>query len=524
MIGKVKLDKRADWFVWHDPDPQWCAQHAEVPGLRWAGDGSRVTMVWFHRSHAVLLPSNVSIPMPFGCHFADGAEYNLQTKGITLRSYQAEDLPFLTSRRSTLLAYEMRLGKTLTACAAHDPSLGPLVVVGPLAARDVWRQWIERVHGHTPIMLAGRSVDVDDVATVKGFPSYFVHYDVLEAWTGLFSMGRIGTLVLDEVHYLQNRKAKRTAAAHVLAATAERIIGLSGTPQWSNPDSLWSILHVIAPGAWGGHFEFAKRYAGAMPTAHGWIYKGSSNEDEMRERLAEMMVRRTWKDVLGQLPPVQRVVEPVDVPVVKKAALEAEAHKIVLAHGTNTVAGYLSTLRRKLSELKIAPAVEAAKQAMADGHKVTLWTWHTEVAAKLQKELAKHCTVYRLSADMDADTREAQVNGFRAHAGTCAMITGITVGGTAIDLSCSDYAIFVELDWIPANVYQAEMRTFHPSRPHVVVYLYADVPIEKKLVEGLGVREGFQTSLGMGFDEIAKMVLSVTDDGGPSVYYPSSSP
>lgn len=501
----IKAAARRDWFDWFDPDPVWVRAHAETPGLQYQSNGERITRVTMHRTHLPLVP-----PALLNQEHTAVPDHHPDTS--MLRPYQAEALPFLLSRRAALLTFEMRLGKTVTAVHAHNKRDGMLVVVGPLAARDVWCQWIERVHGFRPIVLQGRT----DIDMFPGYPAYFVHYDILDAHTKFFVTQDIGTLILDECHLLQGRKTQRSTAANVLAVRASRIIGLSGTPMWSKPDSLYSLLHLIAPGAWGGHFAFAKQYAGAMPGAHGWRYDSSSNENELRARLSEIVVRRTWRDVLGQLPPIVRVVEPVAVPATKLSRLEMLVMQTVLANGTHNVAGYLATLRRKMAELKVDAAVAAATQAMADQHKPVVWTWHNETSDKLAAALGKAklpgvdvsgVRVFRIRSVDNQTVRDEQIAQFRACTTPCAMVASIAVGGVAIDLSCSDYAIFAEFDWTPANMYQAEMRTFHPSRPHTVLYLYADIPVERNLVNALQVREGFAAAVGLGSDEITQLVL-----------------
>jgi SWI/SNF-related matrix-associated actin-dependent regulator 1 of chromatin subfamily A len=504
--------QRRDWWIWRNPDPLWCSAYGDVPGLQPWGDGARVLGIQFHRSHLPLMPVQPSIVPRYP--EAVGRGMFLAEKGINLRPYQAQDLPFLMERRGTLLAYEMRLGKTLTACVAHDPSDGMLVVVGPLVSRDVWREWIERVYGVPPLVLSGRT----NVELQPGYPAYFIHYDVLEAHTPFFTGQKIGTLVLDEVHLLQSGKAKRSQAAAILAVRSTRILGLSGTPMWNNADSLYQILHLVSPGAWGNHHDFGVRYADGRATSHGWQYKGVSRGEEMRARLAEVMVRRRWADVAPDLPPTTRVIEPVEVPLAKLAAIESATMHALLARGTGGVAQYLAVLRRKLGDLKGRPAVDAAARIMMDGHKVVVWAWHREVAdhiatwlgqslGKAGKDISPVYPVFRLRAEDSQDARMEQVERFRATAGPAVMVAGIAVGGVAIDLSCATHAVFAELEWIPAMVYQAEMRTFHPSRPHVVTYLVADVPVEMRLIEALGAREGFQAALGLGGDEVARMVL-----------------
>jgi hypothetical protein len=116
--------------------------------------------------------------------------------------------------------------------------------------------------------------------------------------------------------------------------------------------------------------------------------------------------------------------------------------------------------------------------------------------------------VFRLQAGDPAPKRQRILDAFRAHEGPCFLVASMGVGGVALDLSASDYAIFVELDWTPANVQQAEFRTFHRDRPHVVVYLHADDPTETKLIEVLDLKNSFANAVGLGFDDVVKKVLA----------------
>ena len=517
--GYVDIGHRTDWFHWMHPPPQWCAQHADVPGLQWDGDGEKVTVVTFHRTHFPVMPSDVVQQIPMhavdaeATRQAQAIEVWLQTqRGITLRRHQAEALPYILSRQHTLLAYEMRLGKTLTATAAHNPNQGVFVAVGPLAARDTWREWIKRVHDIDIYICQGRKPDLEAAA---GHRAYFCHFDVLNAWTRLFAGMQIETLVIDEIHKLQNRKSQRTSAVQACSFVSKRIIGLTGTPMWGVPDSMYAQLHLIAPGAWGSHFVYAGRYCDAQPSAHGWTYNGSSNEQEFGGRIEHIMLRKTWRDAAPNMPPTVRSVEPVAVPIKTMAAIESKAinKSLITTTAKPTVAGYLATLRRMMADVKVKPGVDAAVDAINNGHpKVVMWTWHKEVQDAVVKEAYKRkimgLKVFKLTADMSANQREKAVADFHSYGGPAIIVSGIGVGGMAIDLSCSDYAIFVELDWIPANNYQAVMRTFHPSRPHCLVFLYADVPIEARLIHVMQVKENFAGALGLGFDEIASLVLN----------------
>lgn len=521
-----------EWATWENPSVDWVKQNAEVPGLKWQvaiGDGfrpARVSSVTYHSSHLPLLPPlhlaahDLLIGLPIRTMLLDAfddverATTNASHRGVVLRDYQRDALPYILSRRASILGYEMRLGKTCTATAAHIPSDGPLVILAPLIARDVWQTWCERLHGFAPVALESRN----DVA-LPGFPAYFCHFDVLDAHTKFFNtLPSIATLIIDEIHLLQARRSQRISAASLLAAKADRIIGLSGTPMWTNPRTLWPILNLLAPGAWGTEFEFCKRYTNATQSAYGWTYNGVRNEDELRLRLNEMILRLTWKDVVKELPPTTNVVELVQLTNTDKQRSESLAQKAQLAAvGAGVQAstvGYLATLRRLFGMAKVGRAVDLAKRAIDDGHKVVLWSWHNDVADALVCELGGRCILHQFLRAQDSQrAREIYLKNFQESAHPLALVSALNVGGVAIDLSCADVNIFVEMDWIPATMYQAAMRTFLPNRPSANVWMVADVPIERRLVDVLGCNEACQSAVGLGYEEITARITEVLGHG-----------
>jgi len=489
---------RPDWFTWCDPPLEWFKPLADdpLPGLIFGAAAGGI-IVDFHFTHLPCMPDEVRA-------IAEGypppAPPPLPTD--LLRPYQLQVRNELGGFRGALLAMEMRTGKTPLACHLHDPALGPLVIAGPLAAREAWKEWVDRTFNWPLSCLATQEAEGD----WPGLPAYFCHYEILGYHTTFLQKQGVGTLVLDEVHLLQSKHSQRVQAIALLTPMAKKILGLSGTPVWNRPISLWQLLHLITPGAWGTQHEFGVRYAGGIPGAHGWTYSGISHDEELRARLGYMTARLTWKDVAPELPPTTRVLEPVSLTAKQYADLEAAAMKATLARGTSNEAQYKATLRRKAGLLKVKPAVERALCAAEDGHKVVLWTWHNEIFDRVEEqlEIRPHWTLR--SAD-SGSARESHVEAFRRHDGPCFLVASMGVGGVSLDLSCSDCAIFVELDWTPPVVYQAEMRTFHKDRPHSVTYFYTDDPTESKLIAALGAKNGFAATLGLGNEDIMKAVL-----------------
>lgn len=490
---------RPDWFTWRDPPLEWYQPLADdpLPGLMFGAVGGKI-IVDFHQTHLPCMPDDVRA-------IAEGypllAPPPLPTD--LLRPYQLQVRNELGGFRGALLAMEMRTGKTPLACHLHDPAFGPLIIAGPLAAREAWKDWVGRTFNWPLSCLATQETEND----WPGLPAYFCHYEILGYHVPFLQKQGVGTLVLDEVHLLQSKYSQRVQALALLTSQAKKILGLSGTPVWNRPISLWQLLHLITPGAWGTRHEFGVRYAGGMPGSHGWTYGGISHDEELRARLGYMTARLTWKDVAPELPPTTRVFEPVSLTAKQYADLEALAMKATLARGTSSESTYKATLRRKAGLLKVKPAVEAALRAAEDGHKVVLWGWHNEIMDKIEAEFSEGVPVWTLRSSDSVSRREQHAEEFRQHAGPAFMVASMGVAGVGLDLSCSDCAIFVELDWTPAVVYQAEMRTFHKDRPHSVTYFYTDDPTESALIAALSAKNGFADALGLGSDDIMKAVL-----------------
>jgi SNF2 family DNA or RNA helicase len=475
-----------------------------------------------HRSHLPLLakshPEVENFLLPAGSllglesdRSSDRAAFDAATNvnDWKLRSYQHEGREFIRQRRGTLLADQMRLGKTAQLVSSHELEDGPLIVVAPLATREVWLGWFRRRWPNVrATVLQGKHVAYVDPKTKKtprrpkdrGYDLLegeyfdtemlmnaqlvFMNYDILAGWKN-FGNRRIGTLIFDEIHLLSNKTSHRSKAALFLAAQANRVVGATGTPVWNKPAGLYTTLASISPGAWGKYYEYAKRYADGRMGAHGFVADGASHEEEFRSRMTEIMIRRTWQGVLGQVPPITRTVEVIQITERQAFAVEKEAERVRDHVGKSTLIGATARFRRLLANLKIEGAIDAAKRVLDGGERVIVWTWHRDVALKIEAELAKQGHPgFVVSGGTHVDLREPIFNRWRQHPCSPLCIT-LSVGQVGIDLSAARQEVFAELDYTPAIVAQAEMRPFNGIQPVAATYVIIDHDIERKILEAL---------------------------------------
>jgi SWI/SNF-related matrix-associated actin-dependent regulator 1 of chromatin subfamily A len=457
-----------------------------MPGLKLKGANYLI-----HRTHLPLLtgdPEATRILVPDGK--PDWLARNLATveRGFTLRNVQHAAVDYISTRRGVLLGDDMRVGKTLAAIMSHDPATGPLHIICPAMVRPVWISWLSRVFPDEPIgVLKGRKFDpkVWQHKLVVG------HYDILPYWQ---SAKPIGTLIFDEAHTLTHRNTARSKAAVFLASRAAKVICATGTPIWNMPPDLWNILGMLAPGAFGNYHEFAQRYGKPVPTAYGMTYTGVSHHDELHARLSEVMIRRRWMDVITDLPPITRNVALVELTVPQRRKLDIMAAELRMNKGATI--GTLASYRKQLSNIKLATAVKEAEAMLDRGEPVVIWTWHVELAEKIAEALTSRA--HLLTGSVPNDQRDQRIAAWRESPTATALVCTMAVAQVGLDFSHAHLALFVEIDYTPAILAQAEMRTFAPERPMNVTYVVADHIVDQRIIMALVKKLGAANPLGVG--------------------------
>lgn len=465
---------KPDWFV---VDRELATLLFGVPGIEL--ERPDATLLRVHRSHLALLDdSGAARALQVAPGDWEARNALTQPLGFTLKTVQHQAVDFIRSRRGTLLGDEMRVGKSLSCAYSHQPEIGRLVVIGPLMVREVWLGWIRRIWPGADIgVMTGKTFDREQARK----PFVFGHYDILPYWQ---SGEPIGTLVLDEGHVLTNRNTRRAKAAALLAGVAERVIVATGTPIWNMPPNLWTILSLVAPGAFGGYHDFCQRYAAPQPTAFGTVYTGISNGEELSQRLTQVMIRRRWSQVQQDLPPITRNTLIVDLALKDRRKLDLQAQALRQSERTNTAAE-LARYREALSRIKLPIAVDKAKELMDRGEPVVLWVWHRNTADALFEQLvATGHDVFLMTGDTQVQHRQKAIDDWRAQPNAALVVT-MSVAQVGLDFSHSHLPIFVEIDYTPAMISQAEMRTFAPTRAMSVTYIVADHYADRKIIEAL---------------------------------------
>lgn len=428
--------------------------------------------------------------------------------GLNLYRYQVEGAHGLVSGRP-FAADEPGLGKTrqlLAAMAIAD--VDRLLVVCPPVAITSWskeasaskvacRDRYENAVVYSDVSDVEVLADVKPIIPTRKMPKVPRHRGVVIVSSSLLAarpqLLRMITawnpngLIIDESHQYRNGDTQRTK---ILSKMADGIHGLvleaSGTPFYANPMELSAQLRICRrmEVPFGGYPSFEKRYFSQMPW--GEYRPRAKTLPQLHKVLNEQVwVRRLKADVLSDLPDKVRLAKIVDVDL----KLYRQAHKDVIEkidQWLDRVGPSLKTMTEEeqdealwefsrqslpfISKLRVAAGlckVDVAKELVTDwintypDEPIILWVHHKEVASAMLKAAQQAVGTENVAAIMGetSATKRGQVVSDFQNGKVKVLVASITAAGVAITLTRCHQSFFIETDWTPALVIQAEDRT-----------------------------------------------------------------
>jgi len=421
--------------------------------------------------------------------------------GLAYLPFQRAGIHYAVTRlhadnRAVLIADDCGLGKTIQAIGVYNvmPSIKRVLVVCPASLKINWlREWTKwYVRGDAPAIANG-SFPVADVV--------IINYDVLAKHHNAIRQTPWDLLIVDESHLIKNPKAIRTkqvvgyevfdkatktTQTEVHPIPSRHCLFLTGTPIVNRPVEMWPMLHYSDPTAWSNFFRYAVRYCGAVQNRYGWDFGGASHLDELQERLrSTMMVRRLKSDVMTELPAKRRQI--IEIPAngaQGSVAAENEAYGIYeqqeealecllemkptvdpqqyadavtkLKADIQTSFTEMSRLRHDTAVATVPYAIDHIQNFIDAGEKVVIFAHHHDVIDALHSAFPNGAVVDgRVPVGLK---RQAEVDRFQNNPNCMEFIGEIQAAGVGLTLTAASIIVFVELDWVPGNITQAEDR------------------------------------------------------------------
>jgi hypothetical protein len=152
-------------------------------------------------------------------------------------------------------------------------------------------------------------------------------------------------------------------------------------------------------------------------------------------------------------------------------------------------AGQLARLRKRTALAKVDGVIAQVREIVSDGDPLILFAHHIEVLDRLEEALKKaKISVVRVDGSTPLPMRQKAVEDFQAGKFTV-FLGGLKPCGVGITLTKASKVAFVELDWLPGKMEQAEDRAHRIGKEetvmvfHLVIEGSLDEYMAKRLIE-----------------------------------------
>ena len=368
-----------------------------------------------------------------------------------------------------LLAAEMGLGKSLCSLmyAERHPEIRPIVIVCPASLKWNWNR-------EAKIHFGWRAEILESTTPPKTGYKFrqnivVINYDILFAWLDYLKELKPQLVILDESQMIGNKGTRRTKACQTLCLNVPHIVALSGTPLLNKPAELWPTLNILQPKVFPNFWAFGMKWCDPKKNKWGWTFNGCSDSEKLHELLAKhTLIRKRKADVLEYLPAKRRFIVPLPLKDEEQYRLATEDFRSWLArYSPKTLKSSLRAeslvklghLLRLAATLKLPAVVDWVDHFLANSEgKLVLFTRHRKILAELERHFKKICVV--VSGSVIGRKRQEAVERFQKDPKIKIFIGQIRAAGIGLNLHVAHTVAFVELDWVPGIIHQAEDRVY----------------------------------------------------------------
>lgn len=404
----------------------------------------------------------------------DAPEIDHTLGPITLRPFQAAAFRYLNfNQDNKILALDMGLGKTAVAIKFVEENNYRAIFLTKAALVANLDREIRKLTNTRPVILGGRVPDETCMKALftREFRYFILNYEVVGTeivtevdgkesvsypWTTLFntlsSAKMLDCIVADEAHSFKNMKAKRTKA--ILRMNAPRKLPMTGTPLVNRLPELFPLLHWIAPTNFPSEQSFLNTYDNGSGAPR--------NPKQLQKALLPYMFRRAKKDVLTDLPPINRITHTVSLSPLHRERYDAALEGVYQTidgkqFDINNTLVQLNRLRQIVADAKADHAVEYIQNFLEEtDEKILIFSNFTMPVRQIAAEI--DCNV--IYGDIEMSRRMKFVDDFNNNPNTRALCLTIPTGQEGLNLTSASTIFFNDLAWTPKDHTQAEARAY----------------------------------------------------------------
>jgi superfamily II DNA or RNA helicase len=441
---------------------------------------------------------------------------------VPLYPYQMRGALFLAYRGRAILGDDMGLGKTVQTLAAvellvRERGIERVLVVAPASVKYQWETEIRKYTGRGVQVIDGSA---PERRALYRQPTFYrlINYEIAVRDLDELNAWQPDLIVLDEAQRIKNWEAKTTRAVKRLRS--RYAVVLTGTPLENKLEELYSIVQFVDDRRLGPAFQFLHDHR--LLDADGKLI-GYRNLDNVREKLAPILLRRTREEVLSQLPARTDTTVYVEMADAQRAPYGEHSHtlarllqkKYLTEVDRRRILASITNLRMLCDstflldkQTKVSPKLEELEELLREllgsgPHKVVIfsqWEQMLQQAVEVVEKLGLGFAV--LHGRIPGKERRGLLERFRDDP-DCRVFLSTDAGGTGLNLQAADTVINLEVPWNPAVLEQriARVHRMGQHRPVQVFNLVMRDSIEERVLRTLAVKRSLFAEVFTGTSE-----------------------
>ena len=422
-----------------------------------------------------------------------------------LYEYQKFGIWYISTRKNVMIADEMGLGKTIQVIGYMKlaSQFKKVLIICPASLTFNWKSELNKWLPEVDNIKVWSSKELSTVQDIDNEYINIVSYNAFTLHDTKFTKHNWDLLICDEAHYLKNRDSQRTRAVCGIPPRTGNVrslrkggirsaknVFLTGTPLTSTPQDFYSMFSYLFQDIFFISYTFfMARYCGQSMIGAGRRPPiAPQNLDELNfiARSAGVL-RRTKQQVLLQLPSKQKqaiILAPFKG-IKLNSSLFSDFKEIENMEEFKYESDeHIATYRKQLGLSKVSEAIEHIENILNDGiEKLVVFACHREVLDQLFKKFEK--IAVKIDGSTSNEQRFLNVEKFQNDPGIKLFFGNIKAAGAGITLTAANHALFVEVDWNPANMQQAEDRIHRigQSKNVLIQYLVNYQSLDHRIVQ-----------------------------------------
>jgi SWI/SNF-related matrix-associated actin-dependent regulator 1 of chromatin subfamily A len=387
----------------------------------------------------------------------DDTDFNINGLKLELYPFQKTGVKFIDRVGGRcLVADEPGLGKTAQAIAYSQLHGLKTLIVCPLSVVVNWEREILRFTGK-------KSTIWDTKGKIGSVQNryHLIHYDAVGKVVDKLKKVEFDLLVCDEATYLKNRQTIR--AKSILGSWKERkkypgiktkhVIFLTGTPVMSRPVEAFSLLNFLDKERFNNFYHFVQKYGG-------WQGQPPINLQELHQRTKDLVVRRTKKQVIMELPEKQRNDLYVELTTDEKKEYDKLLREMF---GKWKTAGkpsvqHMPKLQGFLIDKKLPRLYEMIDEFLDNDIPILIFSCYLNPLKTIKEKYGDDAVL--LTGEMNKKERHHSIDSLVNKTAKIGLFS-LRAAGMGIDglQNVIDTVVFIDMGWVPAEHGQAEDRT-----------------------------------------------------------------